>query len=113
REPSPTPSVEEEPDPVDRFYPPLAGATGRELHGEEHEHHAETMARVNAAQEPPSPGVRSYSAGPSRRPERIYLHYLLLHIDRLPDTALRYLKRSVDEEVSRRETPTEAPQKSG
>jgi hypothetical protein len=39
---------------------------------------------------------------PSRRPERIYLHYLLLHIDRLNDSALRYLKHAVDEELEHR-----------
>ncbi|MCI4317801.1 MAG: hypothetical protein L3J96_04620, partial [Thermoplasmata archaeon] len=98
-------AVEEEYDPVARVYPPLAGATGRSLHGSEMEHHHETLHRLTPESEPPSPGARPHSPGPSRRPERIYLHYLLLHIDRLTDSALVYLKHAVDEELANR-TPT-------
>ena len=90
-------------DPVARIYPPLTGATGRALHGAEHEHHTETLARHQSSPE----GGRAHGGsarppGPSRRPERIYLHYLLLHLDRLSDSALRYLKHSVDEELDHR-----------
>ncbi len=90
-------------DPVARVYPPLVGPTGRALHGPEGEHHQETIERFRNASEPPSPGTHLHSPGPSRRPERIYLHYLLLHMDRLSDSALRYLKHAVDEEVTHRE----------
>lgn len=79
-------------DPVDHLYPPLSGAIGREYHGPEHEHHTETIERHAAAARP----------GPSRAPERLYLHYLLLHIDRLHDSGLRYLKRAVEEELEHR-----------
>ncbi|HYK94000.1 MAG TPA: hypothetical protein VEY07_08185 [Thermoplasmata archaeon] len=108
-------SPEAEPDPVDRFYPPLVGATGRALHGPEHEHHVGTLGSVAPGEEPTGPGTRPHSPGPSRRPERIYLHYLLLHMDRLTDHALRYLKHAVDEELAHRESaggstpPTRAP----
>lgn len=97
--------TETEPDPVDRVFPPLIGATGRALHGLDAEHHAETLERHRSATETPSPGTRPYAPGPSRRPERIYLHYLLLHLDRLSDPALRYLKHAVDEELEHR-SPT-------
>jgi hypothetical protein len=97
-------TTSEEPyDPVARVYPPLAGRTGRELHGRDHEHHAETLERHRHDPEALSPGTRAHLPGPSRRPERIYLHYLLLHLDRLGDAALRYLKHAVDEELSHRE----------
>ena len=101
------PEVEEEgqlsePDPVSRVYPPLTGATGRDLHGPDNEHHQETLDAVRAEFEPPSPGQRSHPPGPSKRPERIYLHYLLLHIDRLNDHALRYLDHAVQEELAHR-----------
>ena len=81
-------------DPVDRLYPPLVGPTGREFHGPAHENHAETIDRHR-----PLPGRLP---GPSHRPERLYLHYLLLHMDRLSESALRYLKLAVDEEVAHR-----------
>lgn len=94
----------EEPfDPVDRFNPPLVGETGRRVHGSEHEHHAATLGSLPREAEPAGPGSRPHAPGPSRRPERIYLHYLLLHMDRLHDHALRYLKHAVDEELAHRE----------
>ncbi len=90
-------------DPVGRIHPPLVGWIGRNFHGEEHSHHRPTLDDLAAhASDPPSPGSRSHPPGPSRRPERIYLHYLLLHMDRLKDTALLYLKRVVDEEAQHR-----------
>ena len=88
-------------DPVDRLYPPLVGPAGREFHGPDQEHHAETIARHE-----PLPGR---IPGPSHRPERIYLHYLLLHMDRLSGSALRYLKLAVDEELAHRAQPPPLP----
>ena len=84
-------------DPVAHLYPPLVGPTGREFHGPEYENHAETLERHR-----PLPGR---VPGPSHRPERLYLHYLLLHMDRLSASALRYLKIAVDEEIAHREPP--------
>jgi hypothetical protein len=101
--------MEAAPDPVDRFYPPLVGETGRALHGPEHEHHAATLAAVAAGQDEASPGLAHHAPGPSQRPERIYLHYLLLHMDRLNDHALRYLKHAVDEELRHREAGSLEP----
>jgi len=95
----------EEPDPVDRVYPPLVGRTGRELHGPDHEHHGPTLREFDSAPVPFGPGIRAHTPGPSRRPERIYLHYLLLHMDRLSDHALEYLKRAIEEEMAHRSTP--------
>lgn len=92
----------EETDPVDRVYPPLVGATGRSLHGPEREHHAATLGGLRDEPAAAQPGSRPHLPGPSRRPERIYLHYLLLHMDRLSDAALGYLKHAVDEEVAQR-----------
>jgi hypothetical protein len=110
----PAPEVEEEPqlsdpDPVARVYPPLTGATGRGLHGPENEHHRETLEAIRPDDEPPSPGQRAHPPGPSKRPERIYLHYLLLHIDRLSDHALRYLDHAVREELDHRATGSSEP----
>jgi hypothetical protein len=82
-------------DPVARLYPPLVGPTGREFHGSEYEHHQETLDRHRS----PTGGR---PPGPLRRPERLYLHYLLLHLDRLSDTALRYLRTALDEEMGHR-----------
>jgi hypothetical protein len=82
-------------DPVDRFYPPLVGAVGRQTHGPGEIHHAATLEEGSLL-----PGVPSTS--PSRRPERVYLHYLLLHLDRLSDHALHYLDRAVAEEAAHR-----------
>jgi hypothetical protein len=100
-QPAPPPEESEPYDPVGHFSPPLVGATGREFHGAEYEHHRETLARH------PSP-LGGAAPGPLRRPERIYLHYLLLHMDRLSDTALRYLRTALDEEMEHR-TPPPAP----
>jgi hypothetical protein len=94
-------------DPVGHFYPPLVGARGREFHGPEHEHHAETLERHRP--EPPEPGMPARAPGPSHRPERLYLHYLLLHMDRLSDSALRYLRLAVEEEVAHRERVADPP----
>lgn len=104
------PRADEEPyDPVENLYPPLVGPTGRAYHGPEHEHHAETLERHRA--DPEAPGRRGRPPGPSHRPERLYLHYLLLHVDRLSDSGLRYLLQAVQEELQHRErsAPTPAP----
>jgi hypothetical protein len=94
-------------DPIARVYPPLVGATGRSLHGQAAEHHAETLAAL--ASEPPRPlGGVARAPGPLHRPERIYLHYLLLHLDRLDDAALAYLHHAVVEELDHR-SAGEAP----
>ena len=90
-------------DPVGRIHPPLVGEVGRTFHGPEHEHHQPTMKEMSTAVDPPSPGAKPHTPGPSRRPERIYLHYLLLHMDRLTDSSLKYLQRAVDEEVHHRQ----------
>jgi hypothetical protein len=105
----PGPEELPEPDPVARFYPPLTGATARELHGPEHEHHRETLEGLRGEPEAPAPGVRPHPPGPSRRPERIYLHYLLLHLDQLSDHALRYLGHAVKEELEHRSAAAAAP----
>lgn len=91
----------EEYDPVGHLYPPLVGAAGRSYHGAAHEHHRETIERHGATVEAVerSGGRRP---GPTRRPERIYLHYLLLHLDRLNDAGLRYLRVAIDEELAHR-----------
>ncbi len=94
-------------DPVGHLYPPLVGPTGREFHGAAHEHHTETLARHHALAAGPNGAV--LVPGPSHRPERLYLHYLLLHMDRLNDSALRYLHRAVEEEIAHRERPAAAP----
>jgi hypothetical protein len=103
------PSVSEPPpyDPVGHLYPPLVGAHGREYHGPENEHHAETLERHPTV--PAGLGERPRSAGPLHRPERLYLHYLLLHLDRLNDSALAYLRTAVEEEVAHRARPLAAP----
>jgi len=99
-----SPSVEELVDPYDPYdpvghiSPPLVGAMGREFHGTGYEHHNETLARHAAPARGPAPG-------PLHRPERIYLHYLLLHMDRLSDTALRYLRTALEEELAHRAPP--------
>jgi hypothetical protein len=92
------------PDPVARVFPPLIGETGRALHPPEHHHLIAPL--------PPSPeevaatgrGAPSEDS-PGRKPERVYLHYLLLHLDRLSDHALTYLKHAVDEERAHRSPP--------
>lgn len=103
------PADEEAPyDPVENLYPPLVGPTGRAYHGPAHEHHAETLDRHRP--EPPTNGGRGRAPGPSHRPERLYLHYLLLHVDRLSDSGLRYLLRTVEEEIAHRERTAPAPE---
>lgn len=98
----------ETPDPIDSVYPPLVGALGREYHGADHEHHAETIARHRPGPDDGSTARRA--PGPLARPERIYLHYLLLHIDRLSDTALVYLGHAVEEErIHRAKAKSPAP----
>jgi hypothetical protein len=103
------PAEAEELDPVARVYPPLTRAHGRAWHGAEREHHAQTLETVQAAPEPLEPGARPHRPGPSTRPERIYLHYLLLHLDRLSDHALSYLHRAVSEEVAARQAASPPP----
>jgi hypothetical protein len=96
-----SPGDEEAPfDLVARLYPPLVGATGRAYHGSQHEHHEETLARHRTLTD--SAGRPVHPPGPSSRPERLYLHYLLLHMDRLSPSALRYLRAAVDEELEHR-----------
>lgn len=94
--------AEAETDPVDRYYPPFVGEAGRALHAPEHHHHEPTLRSIASAAEEPMPGHAVRAPGPSQRPERIYLHYLLLHLDRLSDHALRYLGHAVDEELRHR-----------
>ncbi len=89
----------EEYDPVGHVYPPFVGAAGRAYHGADHEHDRATLERHHAPEGGRSPG-------PSHRPERLYLHYLLLHMDRLNDTSLRYLRAAVEEEMEHRSRPT-------
>jgi hypothetical protein len=90
---------------VGQLYPPLVGPTGRAYHGPGHEHHSETLERHRAPEGTPA-GRRP---GPSQAPERLYLHYLLLHMDRLNDSGLRYLRRAVDEELAHRGRPLPPP----
>jgi len=90
-------------DPVGHLYPPLVGAHARAYHGPEHEHHTETLDRHPTV--PAGIGEKPRSAGPFQRPERLYLHYLLLHLDRLSDSALAYLRNAVEEEVAHRSRP--------
>jgi hypothetical protein len=88
-------------DPVGHVYPPLVGAVGRTYHGSEHEHHQETLERHRPDLET-GPGNPARAPGPTHRPERLYLHYLLLHLDRLSPSALQYLRLAVDDEVAHR-----------
>jgi len=82
-------------DPVAHVYPPLVGAAARAYHGSGYEHHQETIDRH-------APPEGSRPTGPIGRPERLYLHYLLLHMDRLSDTSLRYLQTVIQEEMDHR-----------
>ncbi len=95
-------------DPVGHVYPPLIGPVGRAYHGSEHEHHQETLDRHRPDTEA-SPGNPVRPPGPTHRPERLYLHYLLLHLDRLSPSALQYLKQAVDDEVAHRARPPLPP----
>jgi hypothetical protein len=88
-------------DPVGHVYPPLVGEVGRSYHGTEHEHHQETLERHRPESES-TPGNPARSPGPTHRPERLYLHYLLLHLDKLSPSALQYLRLAVDDEVAHR-----------
>jgi hypothetical protein len=106
---SPTSPMEDGEDPVGRVYPPLTGATGRALHGADREHDPRILSHFEEDPSPASPGVPHHTPGPSRRPERIYLHYLLLHLDRLSDTALAYLRHAVEEETTHRSSETPPP----
>ena len=101
--PTAAPEAEAPYDPVGHLYPPLVGASGRAYHGPENEHHAETLAKHPTV--PAGVGEKPRSAGPAHRPERLYLHYLLLHLDRLNDSALAYLRHAVEEEVAHRSRP--------
>jgi hypothetical protein len=101
-------AVEEPEDPIARVYPPLVGPVGRSYHGAEHEHHRETLDR-HRPESGSEPGNPARPAGPSHRPERIYLHYLLLHMDKLSPSALQYLRLAVDEEISHRARPPLPP----
>ena len=94
-------------DPISHVYPPLVGPTGREYHGPENEHDRDTLDRHRVVGD----GSRAVRPpGPSHRPERLYLHYLLLHMDRLSDSALRYLRTTVEEEVAHRTPPSRPPE---
>lgn len=95
-------------DPIGHVYPPLTGNIGRTYHGAEHEHHQATLDRHQPDPES-SPGNPARPAGPAHRPERIYLHYLLLHMDKLSPSALQYLRLAVDEEVAHRVRPPLPP----
>ncbi len=99
--PPPAPGI----DPVLRVTPPLAGAVGRELHGPGTLHHVETLDRT--AREAGGLSV-GRPTSPLRRPERVYLHYLLLHLDRLSTASLEYLRLSVEEEIAHRRAPAAA-----
>jgi len=88
-------------DPVLDVYPPLIGSAGRTYFGSAHEHHSETLDRHRPLTD--RQGQPIHPPGPSHRPERIYLHYLLLHLDRLSLSALRYLRLAVEEELAHRE----------
>lgn len=92
-------------DPVARVYPPLVGEVGRRLHGPGAEHHNPTLRAL----EEYGPRSDARPPGPSQRPERVYLHYLLLHLDRLPDRALAYLRVAVEEEQAHRAATPAGP----
>ena len=81
---------------------------GRSYHGAQHEHHQETLER-HPHQSEASPGNPPRAPGPTHRPERLYLHYLLLHLDRLSPSALQYLRQAVDDEVAHRARPPLPP----
>ncbi|HKS59257.1 MAG TPA: hypothetical protein VJS68_00580 [Thermoplasmata archaeon] len=104
----PVPSKEEL-DPVARFSPPLVGPVGRASHDPRHEHHTETIEHLERTPPLVGPGMPAHPPGPSRRPERIYLHYLLLHLDRLSDAALNYLNLAVGEELAQRKPRKASP----
>lgn len=88
-------------DPVEHVYPPLSGARARAFHGPKTEHHADTLERHRSAAAP----FEALRAPPHPHPERLYLHYLLLHLDRLDLSSLWYLRRQVNEEIASRARP--------
>jgi hypothetical protein len=106
--PATAPPDDEPYDPVENLYPPLVGPIGRGFHGSENEHHRETLERHRPLSDAGGRPVRP--PGPLHRPERLYLHYLLLHMDRLNDSALRYLRLAVEEELAHRAQPLPAPE---
>lgn len=93
-------------DPVDHIYPPLSGAHARQFHGSRREHHLPTLERHRDE----TAGVDPLR-GPYLHPERLYLHYLLLHLDRLTLPSLWYLRRQVNDEIASRarRPPTPPP----
>ena len=95
-------------DPVGHLYPPLVGPVGRAYHGTEHEHHPGTLER-HRAEMSRGPETRLRPPGPTHRPERLYLHYLLLHLDELSPSALQYLRRQSTDEVAHRARPLLPP----
>ena len=103
----PEPDAEDPDGPFELLYPPLVGPIGREFHGKANEHHRETLERHRPLAGPD--GKPLHPPGPSRRTEPLYLHYLLLHMDRLSDSALRYLKLAVEEEIAHRHPPPAPP----
>jgi len=99
------PAEEEElADPVAHFSPPLSGARGRAAHGPRLEHDAATLEHHRTVPDANDP-LRST---PPEHPERLYLHYLLLHLDRLSLPSLWYLRRQVNDEIANRARPPPA-----
>ena len=92
-------------DPVDHFYPPLSGPRARALHGLKMEQHPDTLVRHHSG----PVGTETLRPSPSPHPERIYLHYLLLHLDRLSLSSLWYLRRQVNDEIAGRARPPSSP----
>lgn len=91
----------EELDPVEHIYPPLVGVRGRDVHGPKREHHVETLDRHRGL----VVGTEAPRVATPAHPERIYLHYLLLHLDRLSLASLWYLRRQVNDEIAARARP--------
>lgn len=97
--------VEDAIDPVERVYPPLSGARARAFHGPKTEHHSDTLERHRPLAGP----YEVLRGSPPPHPERLYLHYLLLHLDRLSLSSLWYLRRQVNEEIAGRARPPAPP----
>ena len=91
-------------DPVEHVYPPLVGPRARAFHGAKREHHAATIERHRTI----ALGGSDLLGEPPTHPERLYLHYLLLHLDRVSLPSLWYLRRQVNDEIARRERPPSA-----
>lgn len=99
---SATSAVDELPiDPVAHYSPPLTGARARAAHGPKLEHHAATLDRHRTVPD----GAVTLEPAPPEHPERLYLHYLLLHLDRLSLPSLWYLRRQVNDEIALRARP--------